>query len=156
VETGGRIIETEAYLGFDDPASHAYRGRRHAGNAGIYGAAGSWYVYRSHGIHWCMNLVCGAPGLGAAVLIRGILPEVGLATIRARRAPQPDRLLTDGPGKVSQALGVTGSLDGQSMRRSGVEILRMARVPASHVTIGPRVGISKAVEWPLRFRVRDS
>lgn len=154
VETGGRIIETEAYLGVDDPASHAFAGRRHRGNLGIYSPPGYWYVYRSYGLHWCMNLVCGPPGSGQAVLIRAIMPEVGVAHQRARRGPRPDRILADGPGKLCQALGVTGSLDGQPMRDSEVVVIAAPPVPDSAVVTGPRVGISKAVEWPLRFRSR--
>lgn len=151
VETGGRIVETEAYLGHDDPASHAFQGRRHAGNAGIYGPPGSWYVYRSYGIHWCLNLVVRGPAAGAAVLLRGILPDVGLPHIRARHPGVPDHRLGRGPGRLSRALGVTGDLDGIPMRGSPVTLIEEPSVPAEAVTVTPRIGISRAVDWPLRF-----
>ncbi len=96
----GVIIETEAYLGVHDPASHAWRGRRHRSNVGIYAEPGSWYVYRSYGIHWCVNLTTGPVGEGAAVLIRAVAPTVGVATMRARRGMIADRDLTNGPGKL--------------------------------------------------------
>ena len=79
------ITETEAYLGRDDPASHAYLGRRHRGNATLYGQPGTWYVYRSYGVHWCANLVCGKPGPGGAVLLRGVWPVEGTSLMRRRR-----------------------------------------------------------------------
>jgi DNA-3-methyladenine glycosylase len=118
----GRIIEAEAYLGRDDPASHAYAGRRHAGNASLYGPPGTWYVYRSYGIHWCANLVCAEPGAGGAVLLRGVTPVEGLDVLRRRRGAVPDRRLADGPGKLCQALGITRALDGVGMRESAVLI----------------------------------
>lgn len=153
--TGGRIIETEAYLGVDDPASHAFAGRKYPGNRSIYGAPGTWYVYRSYGIHWCMNLVCGPPGMGAAILIRSILPELGLATMRARRRGRADDHLANGPGKLTESLGVDGSLDGQLMPGSSVLVRGGEEIPDRSVAVGPRVGISKAVDWPLRFRALD-
>ncbi len=150
--SGGRILETEAYLGLQDPASHAFRGRRHAGNGALYGPPGSWYIYRSYGLHWCMNLVTGPAGAGAAVLIRSIDPSVGLESMRHRRHGRPDRLLADGPGKLCQALGVTGDLDGRGMGASTVRVTRGDALPDARVRVGPRVGISKAIDWPLRFR----
>lgn len=154
VATGGWIVETEAYLGYDDPASHAYRGRRHAGNAAIYGPPGSWYVYRAYGIHWCINLVTAPPGRGAAVLIRAIRPDRGLTAMRRRREGQPDRRLTDGPGKLSQALGIAQSLDGEVMWRSPVVVTPGEPIAGADIEVTPRVGITKAAEWPLRFLVR--
>lgn len=151
VSTGGRIIETEAYLGVDDPASHAFRGRRHAGNISIYGPPGSWYVYRSYGIHWCINLVTGPAGAGAAVLLRAIEADQGVATIRARRGSVPDRQLTNGPGKLAQSLGISGLLDGQPMADSLVVVEVAETVPESAVLRTPRVGITRAADWPLRF-----
>lgn len=147
----GIILETEAYLGRDDPASHAYRGRRHAGNASLYGPPGTWYVYRSYGIHWCANLVCGKPAPGGAVLLRGVLPVDGLALMRRRRGGVADRDLTNGPGKLCQALGITLDLDGLPMPRSPV--LVAAGEPASSLamSVTPRIGITKATDWPLRF-----
>ncbi len=153
VRTSGRISETEAYLGFDDPASHAYHGRRHTSNASIYGSAGSWYVYRSYGLHWCANLVCGPPGSGSAVLLRGLTPEEGIAIMRVRRGRVPDRILANGPGKLTQALAITRQIDGQAMGGCGVVVLRARRVTDSSVRRTPRIGITKAVDWPLRFVV---
>jgi len=155
VSTGGRIVETEAYLGLDDPASHAFRGRRHAGNAAIYGPPGSWYVYRSYGIHWCINLVTGPEGAGAAVLLRAITVDHGMEMIRARRGPVPDQRLADGPGKLAQALGITGGLDGQPMADSLVVVEMAEPVPDSAVGRTPRVGITRAADWPLRFVVMN-
>ena len=147
----GHISETEAYLGRDDPASHAYRGRRHAGNASLYGRPGTWYVYRSYGIHWCANLVCTSPGGGGAVLLRGVLPLEGLDVLRRRRGPVPDRRLSDGPGKLCQALGITRSLDGLMMRESPVVIGVERKRPIGEVLVTPRIGITRAADWPLRF-----
>jgi len=146
----GIITETEAYLGRDDPASHAYLGRRHAGNANLYAAPGTWYVYRSYGIHWCANLVCGKPAPGGAVLLRGILPLEGLPLMRRRRGGVADRLLANGPGKLTQALGITRELDGRPMWRSLVAV-SAAREAFGELLVTPRIGITKAVDWPLRF-----
>jgi DNA-3-methyladenine glycosylase len=156
----GRIIETEAYLGYDDPASHAWRGRRNKQNEGIYSPAGYWYVYLSYGMHWCANLVCGLPGNGSAVLLRGLLPLEGIETIRLRRAGRrgtgvPDRSLADGPGKLTQALGITRALDRQPMASSGVVVAEGLGVPDQALEVTPRIGISRAVELPLRFVTRE-
>ena len=145
----GVIVETEAYLGWDDPASHAYRGRRHAGNAGIYSPPGHWYVYRSYGIHWCANLVVGPPGLGAAVLLRSVRITEGEAVAGQRRGGPDRRTLSNGPGKLCQALGIARSLDGQRVRGSPVSIVPGA--PTGGIQVTPRIGITKAVDWPLRF-----
>ena len=163
--TSGRIIETEAYLGFEDPASHAYRGRRHAQNEGIYSPPGHWYVYRSYGMHWCANLVCAPEGMGAAVLLRAIEPLEGFDAMMARRkmVERSDgqavsaraKGLCDGPGKLTQALGITRALDGQRMSASEVSIHRGRRVADRHLMVTPRVGIRRAVEWPLRYTVRE-
>jgi DNA-3-methyladenine glycosylase len=153
VTTGGRIIETEAYLGVADPASHAFRGRRNAQNASIYSAPGTWYVYRSYGIHWCINLVTAPEGAGAAVLVRAIAPEVGAEVMRRRRGGRHGADLTGGPGKLAQALGVDRTLDGQSMMASAVVVLEGERVPDARVQVTPRIGITKGVEAGLRFVV---
>ncbi len=149
--TAGRIVEIEAYLGYDDPASHAYRGRRHPGNQSIYLSPSTWYVYRSYGVHWCANLVCTPPGRGSAVLIRALEPLGGLQTMRRRRGSVADRRLCTGPGNLCKALGITRLLDGLMMRASPVNVLRGVPVPDHAVTITPRIGITKAAEWPLRF-----
>jgi DNA-3-methyladenine glycosylase len=146
----GIITETEAYLGRDDPASHAYQGRKHDGNLNLYGPPGTWYVYRSYGIHWCANLVCGNPAPGGAVLLRAVLPVEGVELMRRRRGGIADRLLANGPGKLCQALGITRSLDGALMPRSAV-LVGPAGDVTGEVRVTPRIGISKAVDWPLRF-----
>jgi len=144
------ITETEAYLGLDDPASHAYRGRRHAGNEGIYSPPGHWYVYRSYGIHWCANLVTGAPASGAAVLLRSVRIVEGLEGASRRRGAVAARQLSNGPGKLCQALGIDRTLDGQLMRTSGARIYP-ARTLVTEVQVTPRIGITRAADWPLRF-----
>ena len=152
--TAGRIVETEAYLGRDDPASHGYRDRRHAQNEALYGPPGTWYVYLSYGMHWCANLVCGPVGHASAVLLRALEPIAGLEVMRERRGGVADRQLCSGPGRLCQALGVTRAVDGALMRRSGVIVRAASATPGVAVT--PRIGISKAAEWPLRFVVPGS
>jgi DNA-3-methyladenine glycosylase len=152
--TAGRIVETEAYLGRDDPASHGYQDRRHAQNESLYGPPASWYVYLSYGMHWCANLVCGPAGHASAVLLRALEPVEGLATMRRRRGAVTDRQLCAGPGRLCQALGITRSLDGAMMRRSSVTVLP-ARVPPD-VVASTRIGITKAADWPLRFVIGGS
>ncbi len=152
--TAGRIVETEAYLGYEDPASHGYRGRRHAGNASLYGPPGTWYVYLSYGVHWCANLVCGEEGRGGAVLLRALEPLEGLDTIRRRRGGVvDDRQLCSGPGKLCQALGITRALDGALMPRSPVVVRSAPDGEESSLAVGatPRIGITKAADWALRF-----
>ena len=149
--TAGRIVETEAYLGHVDPASHGYRHRRHAQNEALFGPPGTWYVYLSYGMHWCANLVCGPRGEGGAVLLRALEPVAGLAVMRERRGGVADRQLCSGPGRLCQALAITKDLDGLPMRRSGV-LVRSREEPGPPVAIvTPRIGITKAADWPLRF-----
>ena len=152
----GRIVETEAYLGRDDPASHAYLGRRHAQNEALFGPPGTWYVYRSYGMHWCANLVCGALARGGAVLLRALEPVHGLEVMRVRRGAVADRQLCSGPGKLCQALGMTRRQDGLSMPRSGVTVLADDGPEAPIVVATARIGITRAADWPLRFIVRGS
>lgn len=142
-------METEAYLGRDDPASHAYRGRRYPGNASIYRPPGCWYVYRAYGVHWCANLVTGPEGHGAAVLLRAVEVTSGMAAVRRRRGLVPHRRLTDGPGKLAAALAIDRDLDGQcmSVAEAWVEPGRTGMT----VRTAPRIGITKAADWPLRF-----
>jgi len=147
----GLISETEAYLGRTDPASHAFGGRRHAQNEGLYRPPGRWYVYRSYGIHWCANLVCSPMGVGGAVLLRAIVPHSGVETMRQRRGGVADAILANGPGKLTQALGMSRALDQRPMRLSVVRVLEGARAPDDEVLITPRIGITRAVDWPLRF-----
>jgi DNA-3-methyladenine glycosylase len=152
----GRIVETEAYLGYDDPASHGYRHRRHAQNQALYGPPASWYVYRSYGVHWCANLVCQAAGDGSAVLLRAVEPLEGLELMRERRGGVEDRHLCTGPGRLCQALGITrAELDGRMMPGSAVMVLEPDGWEGP-VAVTPRVGITKAVDWPLRFAAAGS
>jgi DNA-3-methyladenine glycosylase len=152
--TVGRIVETEAYLGHDDPASHGYRHRRHAQNEALYGPPGTWYVYLSYGMHWCANLVCGPAGHASAVLLRALEPVRGLELMRRRRGGVADRQLCSGPGRLCQALAVTRDVDGAPMRRSGVVVL--APDGLAEIVATPRVGITKAADWPLRFAIAGS
>ena len=153
----GIIVETEAYLGHDDPASHAYQGRRHHGNASIYGPPGSWYVYRSYGMHWCANLVARDTGSsGSAVLMRAVLPSEGAAVMMVRRGGYEGRQLANGPGKLCQALGISRALDGVLMRESAVVVGKgkTSERPVGEILVTPRIGITKARDWPLRFLLR--
>ena len=154
----GRIVETEAYIGPHDPASHgAERIGRTRRNASMFGAPGIAYVYRIYGVHWCLNAVTHTDDYPAAVLIRAAEPLSGLAVMRARRGARlADRELASGPGKLAQAFGIDGALDGHPLDRSPLWIESGARIARRDVVCGPRVGITKAVEWPLRFCVRDS
>lgn len=149
---GGTIVETEAYHR-DDPASHSFIGPT-TRNAAMFGPPGRAYVYRSYGIHWCLNVVCGVPGEGSAVLIRALQPEAGLATMRARRGGVADRLLCAGPGRLCQALAVTGAHDGRPLDAAPFEIA-WPDEPAPLV-VDRRIGISKAAEAPLRFGLAGS
>ena len=154
--TEGRIVETEAYLGYDDPASHGYLHRRNARNEALFGPPGSWYVYLSYGMHWCANLVCQRPGLASAVLLRALEPLDGVGIMRRRRGGVADRELCSGPGRLTQALGITRDLDGSRMLGSEVLVRRPAAIEEIAVTATPRIGITKAADWPLRFCVAGS
>ncbi len=154
--TQGRIVETEAYLGYDDPASHGYLHRRNARNIALFGPAGSWYVYLSYGMHWCANLVCQRSGLASAVLLRALEPVAGLETMRRRRGAVPDRELCSGPGKLCRALGISRELDGARMGRGLVVVRRPTVSEEGRIAVSPRIGITKAVDWPLRFHLAGS
>ena len=151
----GIIVETEAYLGVLDPASHAWRGRRHQSYRGIYAPAGTWYVYRSYGMHWCLNLTAPTRENGGAVLIRAVIPVDGLATIRRRRGPVADRQLTNGPGKLGQAFAITGGEDGMvATDESPLRLVASERRVRGAIEVTARIGITRAADWPLRFVLR--
>ncbi len=140
---GGRIVEVEAY-DHEDPAAHSYRGKT-ARNASMFGPPGRAYVYRSYGIHWCLNLVCED---ASAVLLRALEPTHGLEAMAARRGTAEPRLLASGPGRLAQALGVTREHDGLPVDRPPFEIYAREDVV---VQVGRRVGITKAAERPWRY-----
>ena len=153
VRTEVVIIETEAYSGADDPASHAYRGRT-GRNAAMFEAPGTLYVYRSYGVHWCVNVVTGPVGEASAVLIRGGVPVSGVERMQERRG-RVDHL-ADGPGKLCAALGITGALDGTSLEHGPVRLApRVADEPVG-VEVAPRIGVTRAVVRRWRFVVRGS
>ena len=151
----GRIVETEAYIGEHDGACHAAAGLTQR-TRWLYGAPGIAYVYFIYGVHWCFNAVTRSVGSPSAVLVRALEPLEGVALIRARRGAVRERDLTNGPGKLCAALGITGALNGLPLRRSAIEILRGARVPDARVTVTPRIGITQSASWPLRWFVTDS
>lgn len=149
---GGVIVEAEAY-DRDDPASHGFRGRT-ARNAAMFGPPGHAYVYRSYGVHWCLNVVTDGEGTAAAVLIRALEPAHGLETMRARRGVEDARLLCSGPGRLCQALGITGAHDGLPLDGLPFELHARPR-PVAVVTC-PRVGISQAAHLPWRYVLEGS
>lgn len=183
-KTAGRIVETEAYVGPHDAASH---GAEHIGrtvrNRSMFGPPGIAYVYRSYGVHWCLNIVTDAIDYPAAVLIRAIEPIRGLDIMRRRRfgtvphaplsgvrrrggrrpraapldsAVPPDTRLGSGPGKLASALGITAEQDGHPLARPPLIVTRGAVVSDEAIGRGPRIGITRAAEWPLRFFVRGN
>jgi DNA-3-methyladenine glycosylase len=153
----GEIVETEAYTGPEDEASHAHaRVGRTPRNAVMFGPPGVAYVYRSYGIHWCLNAVTDSPGFPAAVLIRALRPLEGLGAMRERRPGRTEVELMRGPGKLCSALGVDGALNGAPLDAPPLWLEAGDPVPEAAVARGPRVGISRAVEAPLRFWIRGS
>lgn len=153
----GRIIETEAYLGPHDPACHATAGRT-ARTWQLFGAPGTAYVYRIYGLHWCVNAVTREEGFGSAVLIRALTPLDGIESMRARRPrARVDADLCNGPGKLCAALGIDRRHDGLPLTgASAITIARGDTHPDADVLMGPRIGITKAAEWPLRYWLRGA
>jgi DNA-3-methyladenine glycosylase len=149
---GGRIVEVEAYH-HTDPAAHSYRGPTKR-NRVMFGPPGFVYVYRSYGIHWCLNFVCEAEGSASAVLIRALEPTAGFAAMRRRRRASGERDLCSGPGKLTAALGVTVKHNGMALDRPPFTL--RARAGKPDIVTGPRIGITKAVVLPWRFGLRGS
>lgn len=149
---GGVIVEVEAY-DHEDPAAHGYGGRTDR-NAAMFGPPGRAYVYRSYGVHWCLNFVCEAEGVAAAVLIRALQPGAGVLLMCKRRGVVEERLLCSGPGRLCQALGITRAQDSRPLDRPPFE-LRAAPHGVGLVT-GPRIGITKAAERPWRYGLKGS
>ena len=144
---GGTIVELEAYH-HEDPAAHGYRGRT-ARNASMFGPPGHAYVYRSYGVHWCVNFVCEPEGVADAVLIRALEPTQGLEEMKRRRGLDDERLLCAGPGRLCQALGITREHDGLALDRPPFELFERDR--RVEVVAGPRIGITRAAELPWRY-----
>jgi DNA-3-methyladenine glycosylase len=155
--TAGRIVETEAYLGPHDPASHAFGHRRTARTEVMYGLPGTAYVYFTYGMHWCLNAVTERLGFPAAVLIRALEPLEGLPVMRRRRGRGGvrDVDLCAGPARLCQALGITGRENGGLLTRGRLRIVRDRRRRAP-VAVTGRVGITDAADWPLRFVISGS
>jgi DNA-3-methyladenine glycosylase len=149
---GGTIVETEAY-DREDPASHSYNGPT-ARNAAMFGPPGHAYVYRSYGIHWCLNFVCGRAGVGSAVLIRAVAPTAGIDIMRVRREIEDIRKLCAGPGRLCQALAITRAFNGHAL-----DMPPFALEPSTttdDVVIGPRIGITRGRERPWRYGAAQS
>jgi DNA-3-methyladenine glycosylase len=149
---GGRIVEVEAYH-HTEPAAHSFRGPTDR-NAVMFGPPGYAYVYRSYGIHWCLNFVCEPKGSASAVLIRALAPSEGLAVMRRRRGMTDERLLCSGPGRLCAALRITGADDGLALDRPPFALY--ARTGAVEVVAGPRIGITKAADLPWRYGEKGS
>ncbi|MCP5035678.1 MAG: DNA-3-methyladenine glycosylase [Actinomycetia bacterium] len=152
----GTVVEVEAYEGGDDPASHAYRGPT-ARSEVMFGPAGRLYVYRSYGMHWCANVVCGSAGVGSALLIRAIEPTIGIDAMWADRPKARREIdLGSGPGKLCAALGIEGSHYGLDLADPSSPV-RLEEGPGvdGEIVTGPRVGITKAIDRPWRFAIAD-
>ena len=149
---GGVIVEVEAY-DHEDPAAHGYRGRTPR-NASMFGPPGHAYVYRSYGLHWCLNLVCEEEGRASAVLLRALEPTRGLEAMRARRGCDELRLLCAGPGRLCEALAVTRAHDGLPLDQPPFELIPRTAPPP--IARGPRIGITRAAERPWRYAVAGS
>jgi DNA-3-methyladenine glycosylase len=149
---GGIIVEVEAYH-HTEPAAHSYRGPTPR-NMVMFGPAGFAYVYRSYGIHWCVNFVCEKEGSAAAVLIRALQPTHGIPAMRRRRGLHDERLLCSGPGKLCEALGISIAHNALPLDAPPIALYR--RTEAVDVVTGVRIGITKAAELPWRYGLKDS
>jgi DNA-3-methyladenine glycosylase len=149
---GGRIVEVEAYH-HTDPAAHSYGGPT-LRNVVMFGPPGYAYVYRSYGIHWCLNFVCEEEGSASAVLIRAIEPTHGLPAMRRRRKLKAERMLCSGPGKLGEALAITRAQNGLALDKSPFEL--RAREGKPEIVTGPRIGITKAADVPWRYGLKGS
>ncbi len=153
--TGGRIVETEAYLGGRDPASHASdRVGRTRRNAPMFGPSGTAYVYFIYGMHWCCNVVTGGEGDPQAVLLRAIEPVLGIERMRWRRGR--DRDLTNGPARLCQALGIDGTLNGHLLDREPLLVVSGEIRTDEEIGVSARIGVTRAEDWPLRFFLKAS
>lgn len=153
LETCGVIVETEAYTGLEDPASHAHASRRRTPrNDAMFSARGTLYVYISYGIHHCINVVTGEEGDPAAVLIRALEPVSGLPAMAARRGRETD--LCNGPGRLAQALGITMQHNYHDLARPPIQLQPGEPVPDAEVGTSGRIGVSRAADWPLRFFIK--
>jgi DNA-3-methyladenine glycosylase len=149
---GGPIVEVEAY-DHEDPAAHGFRGKTPR-NVSMFGPPGRAYVYRSYGIHWCLNFVCEPEGVASAVLIRALEPARGVEEMRERRGLENPRVLCAGPGRLCQALGITREHDGLALDEPPFKLL--AREYEPELAVGPRIGITQAADQPWRYGVAGS
>lgn len=155
-ETAGRIVETEAYLGVDDLAAHASRGVTSRTKV-IFGPPGHAYVYFIYGMYECLNFVCEPEGQAGCVLIRALEPLCGIDVMFRRRAKAKKvQDLASGPGKLTQAMGITRALNGSSLIRGPLTVRRLKEEPSVEIKVTPRIGISQCVDWPLRFVVDNA
>ena len=153
--TQGRIVETEAYLGPHDEACHAVAGLTPR-TKDLFGPPGMSYVYFIYGMYWCFNAVTRERGHGSAVLVRAVHPVGGIELMRARRPKaKRERDLTNGPGKLCLAMGIVGDMTGRSLESPPIIIRAGERIPDDQVIVTPRIGITRAADWPLRYLVRD-
>jgi DNA-3-methyladenine glycosylase len=151
---GGLIVEVEAYH-HTEPAAHSYRGQTPR-NAVMFGPPGFVYVYRSYGLHWCVNFVCEPEGSASAVLIRALEPTHGIDTMRERRGLDDVRSLCSGPGRLCQALGITIAHNGTPLDRLPFRLLAKPNQPTVEIARGPRIGITKAADLPWRYGLKGS
>ena len=153
--TAGRIVETEAYLGLTDPASHAFGGRT-ARNDAMFGEPGKAYIYFIYGMYYCLNVTTMPPGAGEAVLIRALEPVCGIALMQERRAVKRPEALCNGPAKLVIAMGITPLLSGHDFREPPLTIVEGSSAEPARIITTRRIGISKAADLPLRFHLAGS